>query len=68
LFVLGLLILIPSGLCSALMGLAAIAELFSSPGNGDGAGFLSTVVMVGGPFILVGGALVYAALRARRNS
>ena len=57
LFVLGLLILIPSGLCTAAFGVFALAE-------GDPSGIL-LLLMFGGIPMAVGAVLVWAGLQAR---
>lgn len=67
LLVIGLVILIPSGLCTGVMGAGALLEAFSS-GSSDSGGFLSMVLFVGGPFVLVGAALVYAAFKVRKGN
>ena len=61
--ILGLLILIPSGLCTALLGGSIIAEGLP---NGDLSG-IPIVLLYGGPPIAMGAALVWAALKARRR-
>jgi hypothetical protein len=66
LFVIGLLILIPSGLCTALFGVGALASLLSgSPG--DAMSSLSMVLTIGGIPVVIGGVLVFAALKLRRK-
>jgi membrane protein implicated in regulation of membrane protease activity len=67
LLVIGLLILIPSGLCTGIMGVGALMEAFSS-GSSDMGGFLYMVLFVGGPFVVIGAALVYAAFRVRKGN
>jgi hypothetical protein len=63
LFMIGLLILIPSGLCTGVFGLIALSQ-----GAGDDMiGVLLEAVVFGGPFILLGGGLVYAALQLRKR-
>jgi hypothetical protein len=59
LFVIGLLILIPTGLCAALVGILAVAE-----GDASAIGF---ILMFAGLPALVGGVLIYAALKSRRR-
>jgi hypothetical protein len=56
-----LLILIPSGLCTALLGGSIIVEGLP---NGDLSG-IPIVLLYGGPPIAMGAALVWAALKAR---
>jgi len=63
LLILGLLILIPSGLCTALLGGSIIAEGLP---NGDLSG-VPIVLLYGAPPIAVGAALVWAAFKARRR-
>jgi len=59
LFVIGLLILIPTGLCAAFVGILAISE-------GDPSAILTILLFAGLP-VLVGGTLIYSALRARER-
>ena len=63
LLILGLLILIPSGLCTALLGGSIIVEGLPS---GDLSG-IPIVVLYGGPPIAMGAALVWVAFKARRR-
>jgi len=65
LVVIGLLILIPSGLCTSVFGLAG---LFDSSGYGGYDGFmLGMALIVGGPFIILGALLIRTGLRERRR-
>lgn len=64
LIVIGLLILIPSGLCTAFFGGMSIIEMFS---DSTGLDVLPEALMVGGPFILIGTLLFYAGRRMRRR-
>ena len=59
LFVVGLLILIPSGLCTAFFGAMSL-------GGGDPS-FLGMVLLVGALPIAIGLGLVYAGLNTRRR-
>ena len=63
---LGLVILIPSGLCTASMGIISIGSMFSAPGGLTSAiaGLFMTVA-IGGPFVLFGLALIHTGLRGR---
>ncbi len=65
LVVLGLVVLIPSGLCTAAMGIASIGSMFSHYSGGFAAGLsgLVTVLMLGGPFVAGGAFLIYLGLR-----
>ena len=62
LLVLGLLILVPSGLCTALVGGSILVEGLA---NADLTG-IPVVLIYGGVPAAIGGALVYAALKIRR--
>jgi hypothetical protein len=61
LFVLGLLILLPSGLCTAIFGAASLIE---GLGTAD-LGALLAVLLTGGIPAAIGAALVYAAFKIR---
>ncbi len=63
LIVIGLLILVPSGLCTAGFGLMSIWEKIT---GGTGLDVLSEALTFGGPFILVGALLFYAGRSLRR--
>jgi len=64
LIVIGLLILIPSGLCTALFGGASIFEMLR---GGSGLNVLPEALMVGGPFILIGFVLFRVGVTLRRS-
>jgi hypothetical protein len=69
LIVIGLLILVPSGLCTAAFGIGALSDMFSSPSAAQEAfSIMLEVLLFGGPFIAVGAALFYAGRRMRRRS
>ena len=57
LLIIALLILIPTGLCAALVGILAVIE-------NDPEAILTMLVFAALP-LLVGGVLIYAALKAR---
>ena len=59
LFVIGLLILIPTGLCTTFMGVLAFIE-------GD-ASAIPTILLFAGLPVLVGGTLIYTALKSRQS-
>jgi hypothetical protein len=65
LFAIGLLILIPSGLCTGVFGIGAIVGSFSS--NGFDYGIVIMALIVGGPFMLLGALLMRTGLRERRR-
>ena len=62
LFVLGLLILVPSGLCTAVLGGSIIIEGLP---HGDLSG-IPIVLIYGGVPMAMGAVLVWGALKARR--
>jgi hypothetical protein len=62
LFVIGLLILVPSGLCTGIFGAIALSDI-----SRETAGLLAMALMIGGIPALIGAALVYAGLKARRR-
>jgi len=65
--VIGLLLLVPSGLCSGAMGVMAIWASVSQPGNaGDALSILPMIAILGGPFIVGGGALLLTGIRRAR--
>ena len=65
LIVIGLLILVPSGLCTAFFGGMSLIEMFS---DSSGLDVLPEALMFGGPFILIGALLFYAGRKMRRRS
>lgn len=67
LLVIGLLILIPSGLCTGVFGAGALYDMFTSSSS-EGASILLEALMIGGIPIAIGAALVYAAFRVRRGN
>lgn len=64
LVIIGLLILVPSGLCTGLFGIGAMLE-GGSPG--ESLGILLIALLYGAVPIAIGGVLVYAGLQARRK-
>jgi hypothetical protein len=65
LLVIGLVILIPSGLCTGVMAGGAILSLFTASGNGMG--LLTPALIFGGPFVAGGGALVWQGIKRLRR-
>lgn len=63
LVVIGLLILVPSGLCTSVFGLGALFD----GGSGYGGFVLGMALVVGGPFIVLGALLVRTGLRERHR-
>ena len=61
----GLLILVPSGLCTGVMGLSALLD---SGGGGGLNGFILVMALViGGPFVVLGALLLRTGLRERNR-
>ena len=59
LFVIALLILIPTGLCIALAGILAIGD--------NDLSVIPSILLFAALPVLVGGAIIYSALKARRR-
>jgi hypothetical protein len=63
----GLLILIPSGLCTGIFGGGALLDAIMYPGNGgDSASMLGMALIIGGPFVILGAVLVRFGIRRLR--
>jgi len=68
LFVIGLLVLVPSGLCTGIMGGGALLAMITDPKNAGGSmGILVMALIVGGPFVIGGGAMVWHAIMRIRD-
>jgi uncharacterized membrane protein HdeD (DUF308 family) len=68
LIVIGLLILVPSGLCTGFMTIYPIVmTLHSRSWPGDTGNFVALALMVGIPFIVAGCVLIGLGLRLRRR-
>jgi predicted lipid-binding transport protein (Tim44 family) len=65
LIVIGLLILIPSGLCTGIFGIGALYDMFTSSSS-EGMSILMEALVIGGIPLAIGGILVYAAFQARK--
>jgi hypothetical protein len=66
LLVIGLLIAIPSGLCTGVFGVGAIYDMMTSSSS-EGASILMMALMVGGIPLVVGIGLVAVAFSLRKN-
>jgi hypothetical protein len=68
LFVIGVLILLPSGLCSAVFGFGAIFELFNNPGAlaNDFLDILPMIIVTV-VFLIIGILMVRASLHAKKK-
>jgi hypothetical protein len=68
LLVVGLLILVPSGLCTGFMTIYPIMMALSSrTPNGDIGNFVGLALTVGAPFVLVGGFLTWSGIKRLRR-
>jgi hypothetical protein len=67
LIVVGLLILIPSGLCTGFMTIGPlVAAIFGSKQYAS-TDMVQIALMIGGPFVLVGGVLTWIGFAMRRR-
>jgi hypothetical protein len=68
LFVIGLLVLVPSGLCTGILGGGAILSMLTEPKDaGSSVGMLAMALVVGGPFVIGGGVMVWRAIARMRG-
>jgi hypothetical protein len=67
LIVLGLLVLIPSGICTGVFGLTGLDMMNKPDPQGYGGFFLIAAPIVGGPFIIAGAAMLWIGIRRWRN-
>jgi len=66
LLVIGLLIVVPSGLCTGIFGVGAIYDMMTSSYT-EGVSVLMEALMIGGIPLAIGAAMVYAAFKVRTN-
>lgn len=67
LLAIGLVILIPSGLCTGVFGGGALVDAVMHPGNaGDAASMLGMALIYGAPFVILGAFLVHLGVRRLR--
>ena len=66
LLVIGLLIVVPSGLCTGIFGVGALYDMVTSS-SAEGLSILVEALMIGGIPLAIGAALIYAAFKARTN-
>ncbi|MGD0189682.1 MAG: hypothetical protein ABSD74_02955 [Rhizomicrobium sp.] len=64
--VFGALIFIPSGLCTGVMGGAALMGMIVRPGSSEGVAMLVMALIFGGPFVVGGGALIWFGVKRLR--
>lgn len=69
LIAIGLLTLVPSGLCSAFFGIAFLKDALTATGEAAtyARGFIWLVPMFGGPPMLLGALLLWLGVRRRRR-
>jgi hypothetical protein len=68
LMIIGLLFLVPSGLCTGILGGGAVIDALTHPENiGDSASMIVTVAIVGGPFVAFGAVLVWFGVKRMRG-
>jgi hypothetical protein len=68
LLLIGLLFLVPSGLCTAILGGGALLDAFVHPENvSDSVSMIVTVAIVGGPFVALGAVLVWFSVKRMRG-
>jgi hypothetical protein len=66
--IIGLLFLIPSGLCTGIFGGGALLDAFVNPQNAsDSLSMIFAAALFGGPFIAVGGVMVWIAVKRLRG-
>jgi len=66
LIVIGLLVLIPSGLCTSVYGFSAIAAYIANPSQGD-IWILAPALVIGLPFVIIGALIVRGGVRTWRD-
>lgn len=68
LMIIGLLILVPSGLCTGIFGGGAVLDAIVHPENiGDSVSMIGAALVFGGPFVAVGGVLVWLGVKRMRG-
>ena len=67
--VIGLLILVPSGLCTGVFGFGALYEMMTaSSNNSEATSILAAALVIGGLPIALGAILVFVAFQMRRRN
>ena len=64
LLILGLLILVPAGLCTGIIAIGALVNMVQYP---SAASMLPTALIFGGPFVAAGGVLVWQGVERLRR-
>jgi len=65
--IIGLVIFIPSGLCTGIIGGGALIGMFVNPRNFDGIAMIIIPLVVGGPFVAGGFALIWSGIKRLRG-
>jgi hypothetical protein len=65
--VIGLLIFIPSGLCTGVIGVGALVETILHPARGEGFAAFVMVLTTGAPFVAAGFALIWFGVKRLRS-
>ena len=65
--VIGLVIFIPSGLCTSVLGGGALVQMFIRPGSSEGIAVLTMALATGGPFVGGGFALIWYGVKRLRG-
>ena len=63
LIVVGLVIFVPSGLCTGFLVFAPLVESLSNPKTPQESSFAAIALFVGGPFVLGGGILLWLGVK-----
>ena len=63
----GLLIFVPSGLCTATVGVSAAWNLLTGTEDGGMTAVLVMALVFGGPFVAVGALFIRAGIKAMRD-
>jgi len=66
LLVLGLLVLVPSGLCTGYFGIAGVAAALDPHDPGYGVVFIISALIIGGPFVAGGIAMLWIGIKRWR--
>jgi len=68
LLIIGLLFLVPSGLCTGILGGGALLDAFVHPENvSNSVSMIVMVAIVGGPFVAIGAVLVWLGVKRMRG-
>lgn len=67
LLVLGLLVLVPSGLCTGFYGVIGVMGMLDKHDQGYGPLFFGSALVIGGPFVVGGAAMLWIGIRRLRK-